>query len=76
MLIDVNHMMLLIVFDGHAEIEGDTPKIMDLEHLDHLSVDLPTQALISKDKVIIYVQNDCCNNHALIPNHAQSSIDM
>jgi len=61
-LMDVDHMMLPIAFDVHAEIEADAPKIMHLEPLLHLILDLPNQALVSNDKEIIDVQNDCCND--------------
>jgi len=59
---DVDRVMLPIAFDFHAEIEGDTPEIMHPEPLLHLIVDLPNQALVSNDKEIIDVQNDCGNN--------------
>jgi hypothetical protein len=39
-LMDVDRVMLPIVFDVHAEIEGETPKIMHREPLLHLILDL------------------------------------
>ena len=75
---DVNRLMLLSWFAIHAEIEGATPRIMHAEPLLHLVLDLRNQALISIEKKIIYVQNDCGDDCALIliMEHKQSSIDM
>jgi hypothetical protein len=58
-------------------MEGDTPDIMHPEPLPHLILDLPNQALVSNDKVIIDVQNDSSNDYVLIliMKHEQSSID-
>ena len=70
--------MLLIAFDVHAEIEGDTLEIMHPEPLLHLILDLPNLALVSNDKEIIDVQNDCGDDYAvilLVMEHEQSSID-
>ena len=73
---DVDRVMLPIAFDVHAEIEGDTPEIMHPESLLHLILDLPNQALVSNDKEIIDVQNDCGNDVLfLIMEHEQSSVD-
>jgi hypothetical protein len=41
MLMDVDCVMLPIVFDVHAEIEGDTAEIIHPEPFLHLIVDLP-----------------------------------
>jgi len=60
-LMDVDHVILPIACDVHAEIEGDTPKIMHLERLLHLILHLPNRALVSNDKVIINVRNLCGN---------------
>jgi hypothetical protein len=72
---DVDRVMLLIVFDVPAEIEGDIPELMHPESLLHLALDLRNQALISNDKEIIDLQNDCGDNCALILKHEQSSVD-
>jgi len=77
-LMDVDRVMLPIAFDVHAEIEGDTPEIMHPEPLLHLILDLPNQALVSNDKEIIDVQNDCGDDYAVIlfvMEHEQSSVD-
>jgi len=65
-LMDVERVNLPIAFDVHAEIEGDTPEIMDPEPLLHLVLDLPNQALVSNDKEIIDVQNNCGDDYAVI----------
>ena len=75
---DVNCVMLPIAFDVHAEIEGDTPEIMHPEPLLHLVIDLPNQALVSYDKEIIDVQNNCGNDYSvilLVMEHGQSCVD-
>jgi hypothetical protein len=74
---DADHMMLLIEFDVHGEIEGHTPEIMHPESLLSLIVDLPSQALISNDMEIIEVHNNRCNDFLiLVMKHQQSSFDM
>lgn len=65
-MMDVDHMMHLIEFDGHAEINGDTAEIMHPEPLSHVIHNLHKQARISIDDEIINVQNDCGNGNALI----------
>jgi hypothetical protein len=60
-LMDVDRVMLPIAFDVHAEIDGDTPKIMHAERLLHLILDLPNQGIVRNDKEIIDVQNDHSN---------------
>jgi len=74
---DVDRVMLLIPFDVHSEIDGDTPEIMHLEPLLHLVLDLPNQALVSNDEPIIDILKDCGNDLALILiiELEQSSID-
>ena len=77
-LMDVDRAMLPIAFDVHAEKEGDTPNIMHPEPLLHLILDLPNQDLVSNDKEIIDVQNDCGYDCAVIlcvMEHEQSSFD-
>jgi len=77
-LMDVNRVMLPIAFDDHAKIDGVTPGIMHPEPLLHLVLDLPNKALVSNDKEIIDVQNDCGNDYSvtlLVMEHEQSSID-
>jgi len=77
-LMDVNLVKLQIAFDVHAEIEGDTPKIIYPEPPLHLSFDLPNRARVSNGKEIIDVWNDCGNNCAMIlldMEHEQSSVD-
>jgi hypothetical protein len=46
---DIDRLMLPILFDVHAKIEGDTPKVMLLESLLHVILDLPNQVLVSND---------------------------
>jgi hypothetical protein len=46
-------VMLPIAFEVHADIAGDTPKIMHPEPLLHLILDLPNHTLVSNDKEII-----------------------
>jgi hypothetical protein len=77
LLMDVDSVMLLIGFDVHAEIEGDTSEIIHPEPLLYLVLDLPHHALVSNDKAIIDVQNDHRNDYVLILNmeHEQSSVD-
>jgi len=74
---DVDRVILPIAFDVHAKVEGDTPSIMHPEPLLHLIFDLRNQALVSNDKEIIDVQNDCGDDCALIliMEHEQSSVD-
>jgi len=76
-LMDVNRVMLPMVFDVHAEIEGDIPQIMHPEPLLHLILDLPNQVLVSKNKEIIDIQNDRSNDYRLIRilKHEQSSVN-
>jgi hypothetical protein len=64
-LMDVSCEMLPIAFDGHAEIQADTTKIMHPEPLPHLVVDLANQALDSNYEEIIDVQNHCSDRCAL-----------
>jgi len=66
---DVDCVMLPIVFDVHAKIEGDTPEIMHPEPLLYLVLDLPHQALVSNDEDIIDIQNNCGNDYAVILKH-------
>jgi len=77
LLMDVDHVMLPITFDVHADIEGDTPEIMHPEPLLHLILDLPIQAHGSNDKEIIHVQKGCGNGYVMIyiMEHEQSSSD-
>jgi len=63
---DVDRVLLLIAFDVHAEMEGDTPEIMHPEPLLHLILDLPNQTLVSNDEEIIDVQSDGGDDYALI----------
>jgi len=74
-LMVVDRVMLPIAFDVYAEIGGDTPEIMHPEPLLLLMLDLPNEALISNDKEIINVQNDCGDDYALIMKHAKSSLN-
>jgi hypothetical protein len=78
-LMDVDHVMLPIEFDVHAEIAGDTTQLMNPEPLHYLVLDLPNQALVSNYKEIIDIQNDCGNHYSVIllaMEHEQSSVDM
>ena len=78
LLVDVDCVMLPIAFDVHAEIEGDPAEIMHPEPLLRLMLDLPNEALVSNDKEIIDVQNDCGNDYSvilLVMEHKQSSVD-
>jgi len=75
LLMDVDGVMLAIAFDVHAEIAGDIPEIMHPEPLLHHIHYLHNQALVSNDKEVIDVQNDCGNDCALILKHEQSSVD-
>jgi len=78
-LMDLDLVMLPIALDVHAEIEGDTPEIMHPEPLLHPILDLPNQALVSNDKEMIDVKNDCGDDYAvilLVMEHEQSSVDM
>jgi hypothetical protein len=75
---DVDHVMLLISFDDHAEIEGDPPEIMHPEPLLHLFFNIPNPALIGNDKEIVEVKYDCGEDYAVILHvmeHEQSSVD-
>jgi hypothetical protein len=77
LLMDVDCVMLASVLDVHAEIERNTPEIMHPERLLHLILDLPNQALVTNDKEIIDVQNECGDDYALIllvMEHEQSSV--
>jgi hypothetical protein len=77
-LMDIDRVMLPIMFEVHAEIEGDTAVIMHPEPLLHPILDLPNQALVINDKEIIDVQNDYSNDYAviqLVMEHEQSSVD-
>jgi hypothetical protein len=76
-LMDVDRVMLPIAFDVHAEIEGNTPKMMHPDPLLHPILDLPNQALVSNCKEFIDIQNDRCNNYVLIliMKHEQASFD-
>jgi hypothetical protein len=74
-LMDVDCVMLPIAFSVHAEIEGDSPEILHLEPLPHLILDLPNRVLVSIDKEIVEVPDDCGNNCAMIVMHEQSSVD-
>jgi len=75
---DVDCVMLLIAFDVHTEIEGDTPEIMHPEHILHLVLHLQKHPLVSKDEKIIDLQNTCGNDYVLIliMEHEQSTINM
>jgi len=77
-LMDVVRVMLPIPFDVHGKIQGDTPEIMHPDPLLCLILDLPNQALISNDEEIIFIQNDCSDDYALIliMEHKQASINM
>jgi hypothetical protein len=75
MVMDVDHVMLMIAFDVHAEIKGDTPTILHLEPLLHLILNLHNQALVGNDKEIIDLQYDYSNNCGWILKHEQSSGD-
>jgi len=73
---DKDLLKLQIAFDLHTEIEGDTPEIIHPEPLLHLILDLPNQALITNDKEIIDLQNDCGYYISiLIMEHQQSSVN-
>jgi len=76
-LMNVDCVMLLIPFDIHAKIEGDTPEIMHRKPILHLIDDLPNEALVSNDQAIVDVQN-YRGNYVLIRimEHEQSSVDM
>jgi hypothetical protein len=74
-LMDVDRVMFPIVFNVHADREGDTTDIMHPEPLLHLVIDVPNQALVGNDEEIIAVQNDCGDDYALILKHEQSSVD-
>ena len=65
-LMDVDRVMLPIAFDVNAETDVDTPEIMHPEPLLHRILDLPNQALVSNDKEIIDVQNNCGDDYAVI----------
>jgi len=65
-LMDVDRVILPILFNDRAEIEWDTPEIMHPEPLLYLILDLPNQVLIINDKEIIDVQNDSSDYHAVI----------
>jgi hypothetical protein len=73
---DVDCVMLPIVVDVHAEIEGVTTEIMHPEPLLHVVVDLAKQALISNDEEIIDVLSQCGNDYdlMLMMEHEQSSV--
>jgi hypothetical protein len=77
-LMDVDHVMLTIVVDVHAEIEADTPDIMHPEPLVHPIINLLNQALVTNDKEIIDEQNDTANEYGLnlIKAHEQSTVDI
>ena len=78
-LMDVDRVMLPIAFDVHAEIEEDTSKIMHLEPLLYLVLNLPNQAHVSNDEEIIDLQNDYGDDYAvilLVMEDKQSSINM
>jgi hypothetical protein len=74
---DLDCVTLLIAFDVPPEAEGDTPKIIHLEALLLLALELPNQAFISNIKEIIDLPNDCSNDYSLIliVEHKQSTID-
>jgi hypothetical protein len=55
-LMHVDLVMLPIAFDVHAEIDGDSPKIMHPEPLLQLVLNLPNPALVSTDEEMIDVQ--------------------
>jgi len=75
-LMDVDCAMLLIAFDGHAKLEGDTPDMMNPKPHLHLFRDLPNHAFVSNEMEIIDIQNNCGDNCALILNHEQSSVNI
>jgi hypothetical protein len=75
-LMDVQPVMLPIVFNIHTEMKRETPKIMDPEHLLLLVLDLPNQALVTNDKEILNVQNESANYVMIhIMEHEQCCID-
>jgi hypothetical protein len=76
-LMDVDHEMLPIESNVHAEIDGDTPEIMHPEPRLHLILHLPNHAIVTNDKDIIDVQNQCSDAYAmilLVIEHKQSSV--
>lgn len=77
-LIDVNHVMRLISFEGYAETERGTPDIIHQEPILHWIHDLPNQGCISNDGEIIGIGNDCGNDHPLmlIIEHEHYSVDI
>jgi hypothetical protein len=75
---DVDLVSHPIALNLYAKIEGDTPKMMYPEHLLHLILVLPYQALVRNDWEIIDIQNDHSDDYALniIMKHKQSSVNM
>jgi hypothetical protein len=74
-LMDVNCAMLPIVFNVHADLEGDPPAILHPEPLLHQILHLPNQACVSNDEEIIDVQNDCRNDAFIhIMEHEPTSV--
>ena len=68
-LMDVNCVLLPIAFHVHAEIKGDTPKIMHPEPLLHVILDWPNEALARNNEEIIDRPNDWSNDYAMILKH-------
>jgi hypothetical protein len=68
--------MLQIALDDYPKIEGDTPGIRHPEHLLHLILVLPNQALVGNNEDIIHEHNDCSDNCTLILKHEPSYVNM
>jgi len=73
----VDHLLLLIEFHVHAEIEGNTPEIMHPEHILHRIIYVCREVIDSVDEEIIDTQHDCGNDCAVIMNmqHDQLSVN-
>jgi hypothetical protein len=74
-LMDVDRVMLPIVFDVQAKLEGDTPEIIHPEPLLHPILHLSNQALVSNVKEIMHVQNNRDDDGTLILKHELSSVN-
>jgi hypothetical protein len=75
-LTDVNRGMLPIALNILAEIEGDTPELIHLEHHFDLILDLHNQALVRNDEETIDIQNNRGNDSFIhIMVHAQFPVD-
>jgi len=68
LLIDTDHIILLIAFDYHTEIEEDPPEIAHVESLFQLILYLVNQTMISSDDEVIEIPNDWLQ---LFPNPHQ-----